>query len=135
MDFRPQKRSRRNEVTVEITPLVDVVFLLLIFFAVTTSFVNSPGIEVDLPKAASSDMPSQMDDIVVAVNDAGEVIFENRRVSLEELTVRFEELAKDRKNSTVIVQADERTHHGTVVQVMDAAKEAGFARLAIATRR
>jgi len=134
LDFRNPKSGRRLEAVMDVTPLIDVVFLLLIFFMITTTFVNNPGLEVDLPKANSADSPSQMVDLTIAVTQEGEIIFQNRKVSISELEAELESLAKEKSDSTVIVQADSATQHGTVVKVMDLAKLAGFGKLAIATQ-
>jgi len=134
LEFRNPKSSKRLEAMIDVTPLIDVVFLLLIFFMITTTFVNNPGMVVDLPKANSSDSPSQMVDLTIAVTLEGEIIFQNRKVSLSELEAELESLAKDKSSTTVIVQADSATQHGTVVKVMDLAKTAGFEKLAIATQ-
>ncbi len=134
MNFRSRPAGRRIDVIVDVTPLIDVVFLLLIFFMLTTTFVSSPGIDVDLPKAAHSDSRIEASDIIVAVNGEGELIYQQKAVSLDELAALLEERARASKAATVIVQADENVHHGLVVQVMDAAKAAGFGKLAIATQ-
>ena len=101
---------------------------------ITTTFVNSPGIEVDLPKAANSQSPIQPQDVVVAIDLNGEIIFEHSRVSLSELTALLESKFSEKPEATVVVQADQEVFHGLVVKVMDAAKEAGFLKLAIATQ-
>ena len=134
MDFRSSK-SRRVDVVVEMTPLIDVVFLLLIFFMITTTFINSPGIEVELPKANSSDSAAGDEDLVVAIDEEGRIIFQHRQVSLDELQADLEGMTEKKQKSTIIVQADTKTQHGIVVQVMDAAKQAGFSRLAVATQQ
>ncbi len=134
MDFKSERNRRRIDILVDVTPLIDVVFLLLIFFMITTTFVNSPGLDVNLPKASASDTMIQPSDIVVAVDDMGSIVFEHKPVTLEELAAILESKVADSPNATVIVQADEEVFHGLVVKVMDAAKAAGFARLAIATQ-
>lgn len=134
MDFHPEQSRRRVEVIVDITPLIDVVFLLLIFFMITTTFVNSPGIEVDLPKSSTSEHPAQPQDVVVAIGIEGDIIYEHDKVSISELTALLESKYKEKPEATVVVQADREVYHGLVVKVMDAAKHAGFGKLAIATQ-
>jgi len=134
LQFRDAKNSRRMEVIMDVTPLIDVVFLLLIFFMITTTFVNNPGIEVDLPKASSADSPSQVVDLTIAITEEGEIIYNNRKVSLTELQAELETQASENAQATVIVQADSKTNHGLVVQIMDVAKSSGFSKLAIATQ-
>lgn len=134
MDFRTSDNRRKVDVIVDITPLIDVVFLLLIFFMITTTFVNSPGMEVELPKASSSDNSVEPSDIVIAIDDKGDIIYNHKRVNLEELSAILESEFKRAPKSTVVVQADKDVYHGLVVDVMDAAKAAGFGKLAIATQ-
>jgi len=135
MDFHPAQSSRRIDVIVDVTPLIDVVFLLLIFFMITTTFVNSPGIEVDLPKASNSENPIQPQDVVVAIGLDGEIVFEHNKVSVSELAALLESKFTEKPDATVVVQADQEVFHGLVVKVMDVAKEAGFSKLAIATQQ
>lgn len=136
MNFRPDRRRSRLDVIVDVTPLIDVVFLLLIFFMITTTFAtHAPGIEVELPKAAHADNRLQPKDIIIAINEAGEIVYEHKAVSLTELTALMESKFIEMPQGTVIVQADQQVFHGLVVKVMDAAKSAGFEKLAIATQK
>jgi len=135
MNFRTSENGRRVEAIVDVTPLIDVVFLLLIFFMITTTFVNSPGIEVELPKATNSEQPLHPNDIVIAIGPDGDVIFNHKQVSLDELSALLEGKFTEMTDATVIVQADEEVFHGLVVKVMDLAKAAGFTKLAIATQQ
>lgn len=115
------------------TPLIDIVFLLLIFFLITTTFVQNPGIEVDLPKASDAPITPNADSVIIAITENGRFIYEGRAVAPEELREKLERRYKQRKNAMVIVQADTETAHGKVVQVMDIARRVGFRQLAIAT--
>lgn len=135
MNFRPARNRRAVDVIVDVTPLIDVVFLLLIFFMITSTFVNSPGIEVELPKASNSDNSLQPQDIVIAISSEGDIIYEHKQVSLDELSARLESTIQEKPDATVIVQADSEVFHGLVVRVMDIAKATGFSKLAIATRQ
>lgn len=135
MNFRRARNRRVVDVIVDVTPLIDVVFLLLIFFMITSTFVNSPGIEVELPKASNSDSNLQPQDIVIAISSEGDIIYEHKQVSLDELSARLESTIREKPDATVIVQADSEVFHGLVVKVMDVAKAAGFSKLAIATRQ
>jgi biopolymer transport protein ExbD len=132
VDFASRRRRSRIA-EVNLTPLIDVVFNLLIFFLITTTFVQNPGIEVDLPKATDAPVQPQADSVIIAVTDAGRLIHEGRAVSLEELEQRLSQHHEQRENAMIIIQADARTPHGSVVEVMDLARRVGFADLAIAT--
>jgi len=132
MEFRT--RRRRHRITeVNLTPLIDIVFQLLIFFLITTTFVQNPGIEVDLPKASASPTEQESETVVVAVTREGRIVHEGRAVSKEELREKLEHHHRQRASATVIVQADTGTEHGKVVEIMDLARQVGFSQLAIAT--
>ena len=135
MNFKAkQAAGRREDLRVEITPLIDVVFLLLIFFTITTTFVTTPGIRVKLPKASASEAQNEERDATVVLTRDDQIIFNHRSVDLKELGNGLQELSTKDPETLVIVQADEAVPHGRVVEVMDLAKGAGLHRLAIATR-
>jgi len=124
-----------QDIRVEITPLIDVIFLLLLFFLLTTTFITNPGIEVNLPKASTEELSSTSNEIVVVITDSGDIFFENSYITLSELETQFKKIAKSRgSNNMLIIQADEKSTHGKVVEVMDIAKKLGFNKLAIATQ-
>ena len=135
MEFREQSRAgRRTEAAIDITSLVDIVFQLLIFFVLTTTFVSNPGIEVDLPRAKSQEIRHDTDEIVIALTQRGQIVLHGKAIDLDQLALVFENTAATQKNTMVILQADDKVAHGRVVEVMDLAKDKGLERLAIATQ-
>ena len=126
---------QRDDVELDITPLIDVVFLLLIFFMLSTSLSVSPGIKVDLPKASAEQVKKKKLTLRVAIVVGGRIYLEGKKLSLEALKKEFAKIGK-RKNSDalVVIEADRKVYHGLVVKVMDAAKVAGLNKLAIATQ-
>ncbi len=118
-----------------ITPLVDILFLLIIFFTVTTTFATTGGIDVNLPKASSRRDIEKVEKLFVVVNAEGRAFIEGEPMNAAELLAGFRDLAGRNPDALVIVEADERTDHGRVVEVMDTAQTAGLNRLAIATER
>ena len=132
MNFRSQ-RSRRGGAEVNLTPLIDIVFQLLIFFLITTTFVQNPGIDVELPKASAEPVQSEKDSVIIAVTKEGRIVHEGSVVSDDELMTRLGSHFEQRPTAVVIVQADTDTSHGKVVEVMDVARRVGFQSLAIAT--
>ena len=128
-------RSRRPSVALDLTPLIDCIFQLLVFFLLTASFITTPNMGVELPKAASKASSSEQRDLIVVVTRSGAIQFENKTLSSPELLSRMKALAKERPNARVLIQADTKAYHGKVVRVMDAAKAAGFKRLGVATQR
>jgi len=129
MEFRRKKRIERR---LDITPLIDVVLLLVIFFMITTSFVMQPGIRVKLPEAGTKEEGAP-EDLVVLITREGELYYRDTKVSEAELRQRLEEDARAEGDSVLVIKADEEALHGKVVRVMDMAKGEGITRLAIAT--
>lgn len=131
MKFR---KARREQVTPDITPLIDCVFLLLIFFMLSTTFVVSPGIRINLPQAAAEPVRQERQELRVKVDPAGALYLGEQRASPEDLEARFRDTARADRDTLVVIEADEETPHRFVVDVMDRAKTSGLSRLAIATR-
>lgn len=133
------KRQRSQEVGVDLTPLIDVVFLLLIFFMVSTTFTRESHLEVELPEAsADARAETEVREIDVVINAEGQYILNertlvnNRRETLER-AVR--ELSEGDNSLPYVITADARTPHEFVVRAMDVAGRLGFAKLSITTER
>jgi biopolymer transport protein ExbD len=124
---------------INITPLTDIFLVLLIIFMVTSSVMATDGaragVRVNLPKGATKEISTNARDITVAITTDGKMVVDGKELSAEALRGKFEEAKKRDADTQVVVQADEATHHGRVVAVMELAKAAGLRRLAIATRR
>lgn len=125
--------ARRADPTIDVTPMIDVVFQLLLFFMVTTTFINSPGIEVDLPRSSAEVVISDKKDVNVWMTAAGAVYVDEVAVDTNELTRLLRARAEADPNSQVVIKADAGVSHGRVVGVMDLARNQGLTRLAIAT--
>ena len=132
MNFRPPHRQRRTT-EVNLTPLVDVVFILLIFFLITSTFVQNPGIEVDLPEATNAPGADTERSLVLGLTTEGRIIYQGQARSLTELEDILNTQFSEDSSQTIVLQADRDTAHGKVVEVMDVARQSGFERLAIAT--
>lgn len=133
------KRQRSQEVGVDLTPLIDVVFLLLIFFMVSTTFTRESHLQIELPEASGEPAPaSEVEQIDVVINADGQYILNgrslvnNRRETLER---GVQELAGGNHSLPFIITADARTPHEYVVRAMDVAGRLGFSRLSITTER
>jgi biopolymer transport protein ExbD len=124
--------GRPRRVTLDLTPLIDVVLMLVIFFMLTTTFVLSPGVQVDLPQGSSLQKPRESDAIITITKD-GAVYFQDAQVSLETLQAVLQRAQREQPQLRVVIKADTQVQHGRVVQVMDMAKLVGIERLAIAT--
>ncbi|MDH3974647.1 MAG: biopolymer transporter ExbD [Deltaproteobacteria bacterium] len=127
------KRKQRAVVPPDITPLIDVVFLLLIFFMLSTTFIINPGININLPKSSAEEIKMEKQKVIVTISKDGEIYVEDKKIDMNILRVILNDMVKTSKESTVIISADEDTSHGIVVSVMDMAKLSGVTRLAIET--
>lgn len=131
MNFTSERKAR-GTVVLELTPLVDIVFLLLIFFLLTATYVKNPNLDIDLPEASLNQTASQKKDLDIAIREDGELRYDNQNVSMGQLEgILRAEFATDNE-SIVVVRADKGSRHGKVVEVMDLAKKIGFKKLAIA---
>ena len=125
---------------INITPLTDIFLVLLIIFMATSSVVarqnaQRSGVNVNLPKGAARELQPGASDVTVAITTNGNLVVDGKPVDPEQLKQLFARARAKDPETQVIVQADEATHHGRVVGVMELAKAAGLHRLAIATRR
>ena len=125
--------SRRPDPVVDVTPMIDIVFQLVLFFMVSTTFVTSPGIQVDLPRSSAQTVLSEDKDIQVWMTTEGAVYVNEQPVDSSSLRKIFLDAARSNPNTMVIIKADTGVSHGRVVSVMDQAKAVGLSRLAIAT--
>ncbi len=119
---------------IDMTPLVDTIIQLIIYFAVATTFAFISGMKVTLPQAGASEFAvSQQKKIVISVERDGALFFNQDPVDMAQLEQRLNELAADKDEETIVIQADQETMHGRVVEVLDLARSLGFKKLAIAT--
>jgi len=127
------KERTRSDVHLDITPIVDTVFNLLIFFALSLNFIITPGMKVNLPESATEEIIREREEIIIVVNKENGIFINNNPVSIDKLFLSLNKSAKRNEDTLVIIQADREVSHGSVVKVMDTAKKAGLRRLAIAT--
>jgi len=126
-------RTRRAESVVDVTPLIDIIFQLVLFFMVSTTFVTTPGIEVDLPRSSSDTILRDKDDLNLWVTSDGAVFVDDHPVDWEGLRGALEIAARSNPATLIIIKADQEVDHGRVVGVMDLARSLNLHRMAIAT--
>lgn len=127
-----RQSSTSDEATIDLTPMLDIVFIMLIFFIVTSSFVNESGVEVNRPSATNATSQKGAS-IMVAVTANDEIYVNKREVDPERLQASIEQLITDKETAAVVIQGDELAQNGTIVKVIDAAKGAGIQRISLAT--
>jgi len=132
------KRQAGEEVSVDLTPMIDVVFLLLIFFMVSTTFTKESHLEIDLPQSSAEPAKPSVKEIEVIVNAEGEYAVNDRNlVNNQEETLKkaVQKLSEGNTKIPFIITADAKTSHEDVVRVMDVAGQLGFVQLSITTQR
>ncbi|MBN2511452.1 MAG: biopolymer transporter ExbD [Sedimentisphaerales bacterium] len=131
--FRQVTSEDCNESGIDISPLMDCVFILLIFFIVTTTFVEETGIEVDKPQASSS-LRLEKTSILIALTEKGEVVYGGREIGFSGIQPLVKRMLQ-KEDIPVIIQADTAVQSGLLVRVIDEAKLAGAFKVSIATRQ
>lgn len=126
-------RRRREEPRIDLTSLVDVVFLLLIFFMISTTFVEAPGLGIQLPRAGSRRAPEPQKEVTVALSRDGAALLAGRRLDDAALEMLLRQKLAENPKTIFVLQADQAARHGRVVEVMDLARRLGYGSLAIAT--
>ncbi len=128
-------RPRGEEISLGISmaPLIDIVFLLLIFFMVTSHFDSSTGVDISLPSLSAKPSTNTLEKITVVLDKEGDCYLDKRRISLRSLYETMKEYASG-KNIGLILSADKDVNHGRVVEVMDLAKKAGLKSITISAQ-
>jgi biopolymer transport protein ExbD len=121
--------------SIDMTPMLDIVFIMLIFFIVTTSFVKESGIDIHKPIAKSSQKKDKTTNILVAITSNEEIWIDKREVDLRALRANIQKLVENKDETTVIIQADTMAKTGILVAVMDQIKMAGIQNISIATKK
>lgn len=125
--------SQEEESEINITPMLDVVFIMLIFFIVTASFVKEAGIEVNRPDAQTAELKEKAN-ILIAITANNQIYVDRRRVDPRAVRANIERLHAENPQGTVVIQADKESKTETLIQVMDASRQAGVFDVAIAAQ-
>ncbi|WP_027390321.1 biopolymer transporter ExbD [Chrysiogenes arsenatis] len=131
---RRNRMTERESAEIDMTSMMDVVFIMLIFFIVTTSFVKEAGIEVNRPAAASAER-QERGNIMIAVSETGAIWIDQRQVDLRAVRANIERLRAENPEGAVVIQADEASRTGILVEVMDQVRQAGVLNVAIAASK
>ena len=128
----PISQAVAEEEEINITPMLDVVFILLIFFIVTANFIKEPGLEVNRPDSETAE-PTENAAILIAVGPTGEVWMDGRRIDVRQVKANVVKLLADNPKGSVVIQADEKAVADTIIKVMDGAREAGVNAISLAS--
>ncbi len=131
-------RNKRSEVAINLTPLIDVVFLLLIFFMVSTSFTRETQIKLELPKADVEKLESEPEMIEISIDKEGRIFINGKSLvnaQVETIKKAIQPIYENNKDIPVIISADANTAYQSVVIAMDATSQLGITNLKMATQR
>ena len=126
--------QKRVRALLNITPLIDVVFILIIFFAVSSTFLEQPGIKLALPEAKKTDL-QKVEKAVLFITSDQQLLFRDKEITLESLGPILKDAMDVSLDRALIINADKAVPHGMVVRVMDIARQNGVLKLVIATEQ
>ncbi len=133
LNITAARRKRRGVAELNMAPLIDMVFILLIFFLVTTSFVKETGIDVSRPTAATAVQKSKAM-ILIAVDEKNRVFMDQREIDVRAVRANVERALAEKPDGNVIVVADKGSSTGTAIRVMDGCRLAGAQNVSLAAR-
>ena len=128
-----RRKRIREESNLDLTPMLDIVFIMLIFFIVTTSFIKESGIEVNRPNAETAER-DQKGNILVAISENNEIFIDRRKVDLRAIRPNIIRLKAENPEGSVIIQADKESRSGLLVEAMDQIRLAGVQNISIAAK-
>ena len=129
--MRNSKYNQQEEMNVDLTPMLDVVFIMLIFFIVSTSFVKEAGIEVSKPSAKSAKSKKDAT-IFLAISKEGHIWLDRRKIDVRSVRPNIEKLKSESPKGSVVIQADKLANTGTLISVMDQIRLAGISNISVA---
>jgi biopolymer transport protein ExbD len=130
MQFR---RKTKAEISINLAPLIDVIFLLVIFFAVSTTFLETAGLQLELPESSST-AKREIEDITVFLSADGELSLGDETVDEEKLKEKLRAAMDETDRKVVVLRADTHTEHGAVVEIMDLIRDSGAETMTLAAR-
>ena len=128
-----RKIRKQEEGGIDLTPMMDIVFIMLIFFIVTTSFVNETGVDINRPNAETAER-DEKGNILVAITATNDIWIDKRRVDLKAVRANIERLKIEYPEGSVIIQADKESRSGLLVEAMDQIRLAGVQNISIAAK-
>jgi len=118
------RKANRKPLTLDMAPLIDMVFILLIFFLVTTSFVKETGVEVNRP-ASSTAVSKENVTILVGITEKDQIYIDNKEIDLRAVRINVERAMAEKPDGSVVIVADKNSNTGTAINVMDECRLAG----------
>jgi biopolymer transport protein ExbD len=133
IDITAARRGRRNPAELNMAPLIDMVFILLIFFLVTTSFVKETGIDVNRPTAATA-ASKNTTTVLIAIDPQDRIFMDHHEIDVRAVRANVERALAENPDGAVVVVADKASSTGTAIMVMDGCRLAGAKNVSLAAR-
>jgi|WetSurMetagenome_2_1015567.scaffolds.fasta_scaffold556067_2 biopolymer transport protein ExbD len=128
------RRKKEEDQMLSIVPLIDTIFFLMLFFAVTYDFDLASGVHIDMPEVVQKSIENEANKVTLILNKAGEIYLGGEKTDQKTLDKKLQSLMKEKGPLSLVLQADKDVSHGKVVQLMDIAKSAGINSIIIAAR-
>tara|TARA_B100000900_G_C20555224_1_gene706493 strand:+ start:284 stop:685 length:402 start_codon:yes stop_codon:yes gene_type:complete len=129
-----RKKRLPEDSNIDITPMLDIVFIMLIFFIVTTTFIKETGVEVNRPNASTA-VADERGNILIAITENNEIYIDKRLIDLRAVRANVERLKAENPEGSVIIQADKNSKTGLLVETMDQVRLAGVENVSIAAEK
>jgi len=129
---RKKRRRSEDDTEVNLTPMLDVVFILLIFFIVTASFIKEYGLDVNRPDNSQAQKKTDKKNVLIQITKNGDIFVQRRRVDVRAVEANVQRLLAENPEATVVIRAAEKSKNGIFVRVMDQARQAGAINVALA---
>ncbi|QCZ92484.1 ExbD/TolR family protein [Salinimonas iocasae] len=132
---RKKHTSAEDEAQVDMTPMLDIVFIMLIFFIVTTSFVNEKSLDVNRPEDNQSNNNKPSKSLSIRIDENGQIFMGGREVDVRRVVANAQTFLAENNTDTAAIQADEDTEEGIVVEVMNQVKIAGIDKVSVLVKK
>ena len=130
-----KRNLKNNNANINLTPLIDIVFLLLIFFMLTANFIEKEGMKINVPETKSSPSPVKKENLIIYLTRENKIFYKGKFVSKEQLLKILKHDLLENPDKIVILKSDKNANVGIAVEILDIAKMAGAKKFVIATKK
>ena len=124
----------KRKATLNLTSLIDVLFILIIFFSVSSTFLEQPGIDLKLPEAESS-VDTPLDKVIIQIDKDGKLFLNDKSIEMNSLSGEVKKMLENKTDKSVTLKADSEVTHGTVISIMDLLRRDGIYKITVSTTK
>ena len=124
----------KRKATLNLTSLIDVLFILIIFFSVSSTFLEQPGIDLNLPEAESS-VDTPLDEVIIQIDKDGKLFLNDKSIEMNSLSGEVKKMLENKTDKSVTLKADSEVTHGTVISIMDLLRRDGIYKITVSTTK